>query len=227
MDACARRQAPRDADTTARPFPVTETRRERASSPGLIVIHAADSISARLRDKVVRSMLSLSANSPIVSGPARINITKIENWVTRSPCGRSCRSNARVILRAACREAKHRQSGQSERSVANLHLCVRRIQIYVYIHISSSQPETKLFVDVRKAGPHRPRRTTANGVNSFRPRRPQPGIRRLELAAAKLLHGGNQRAGGVAYFLLKCCVVVEIIVASRVGPHISNIGAEL
>src|SRR5262245_17384176 len=65
------------------------------------------------------------------------------------------------------------------------------------------------------------------GANSFRPRRPQPGIRRLELAAAKLLHGGNQRAGGVAYFLLKCCVVVEIIVASRVWPHISNIGAEL
>src|SRR5262245_38845156 len=170
-------------------------------------------------------MLSLSANSPIVSGPARINITKIENWVTRSPCGRSCRSNARVILRAACREAKHRQSGQSERSIANLHLCVRRIQIYVYIHISSSQPEPKLFVAVRKAGP--PAARNGEGVNSVRPRRPQPGIRRLELAAAKLLHGGNQRAGGVAYFLLKCCVVVEIIVASRVGPHISNIGAEL
>jgi len=39
--ACARRQASRDAETAARPLPVTETRRERASSPGLVVIHAA------------------------------------------------------------------------------------------------------------------------------------------------------------------------------------------
>jgi hypothetical protein len=75
--------------------------------------------------------------------------------------------------------------------------------------------------------PWQRRRTTGNGANSFRPRWPQPGIRRLELAAAKLLHGCNQRAGGVAYLLLKCCVVVEIIVARRVGPHISNISAEL
>src|SRR5262249_33298997 len=77
--ACARRQALRDADTAARPLPVTETTRERASSPGLILIHAADSIRARLRDSVVRSMLSLSANPPIVSGPASISITKIVN----------------------------------------------------------------------------------------------------------------------------------------------------
>src|SRR5262245_46996245 len=132
-DACARRQAPRDADTIARPFPVTETRRERASSPGLIVIHAADSISARLRDKVVRSMLSLSANSPIVSGPARISITNIEKWYVRSPCGRSCRSNARVMLGAACREAKHKQSGHSESSTA-IPTPVYLHANYMYIH---------------------------------------------------------------------------------------------
>jgi hypothetical protein len=77
--ACARRQASMHAATAARPLPVTETRRERASSPGRVVIHAAASMRARLRDRVVRSMLSLWANSPIVSGPASISITKTVN----------------------------------------------------------------------------------------------------------------------------------------------------
>ena len=129
--SCAFRQAGSAAATVARPFRVTATTRARASSlPVRICTQRLASINARFRVSVVRSIPSLWARSPIVMGPRSISITRIVNCVTRMPCGRSRRSNARVMARAPRRDARQRQALHSDRSMSTLPITKRHIQVW-------------------------------------------------------------------------------------------------
>src|SRR5215207_3623297 len=61
----------------------------------------------------------------------------------------------------------------------------------------------------------------------FRPRLAQARIRLLEFTAPQQPNRLDQRARGVAHLFLHVGILVEIVVAGGVRPHVADIGAEL